>query len=152
MAVSIGKVEEGELSELLALYRYLHPDEPSPPLDDTLQAHWQAILANPALHYVVARQADGELVGTCTLTLIPNLTRSLRPYGLIENVVTHPAHRKQGIGTALLQYALQIGWEANCYKVMLLTGSKNEATLRFYENAGFKRGEKTGFVARYPTT
>ena len=31
---------------------------------------------------------------------------------------------------------------------MLLTGSKNESTLRFYEKTGFERGVKTGFVAR----
>jgi hypothetical protein len=36
----------------------------------------------------------------------------------------------------------------NISKVILFTGSKNEATLRFYGQAGFVRGEKTGFVVR----
>jgi hypothetical protein len=31
---------------------------------------------------------------------------------------------------------------------MLLTGRKQEETLRFYERAGFQRGVKTGFVAK----
>jgi GNAT superfamily N-acetyltransferase len=88
------------------------------------------------------------IVSTCTLTIIPNLTRSARPYGLVENVVTHPAFRKQGIATALLRRVLEIAWEANCYKVMLLSGRKDEATLRFYQKAGFEAGAKTGFVAR----
>ena len=100
----------------------------------------------PALHYVVAR-ANGHLVSTCALTIVPNLTRSARPYGLVENVVTHPDCRKRGIATQVLRYALAIAWERNCYKVMLMTGSKQESTLRFYEKAGFVRGEKTGFVA-----
>jgi hypothetical protein len=39
-------------------------------------------------------------------------------------------------------------WEQNCYKVMLLTGRRDEATLRFYQQAGFEAGVKTGFVAR----
>ena len=137
----------GDLPELLALYHYLNPDDSVLPVNDTLRQHWQAILDDPALHYIVAR-CEGKLVSTCALTIIPNLTRSARPYGLIENVVTHPDYRRRGIGTQVLQYALATAWKQGCYKVMLLTGSMNEATLRFYEQAGFVRGEKTGFVAR----
>ncbi|MEH2045727.1 hypothetical protein [Nostoc sp.] len=50
----------------------------------------------------------------------------------------------------MLHYALALAWQQQCYKVMLLSGSKREETLKFYENAGFKRGVKTGFVALPP--
>ena len=136
-----------DLTGLLALYQFLNPDDPPLPVNDNLQRHWQDILDNEALHYVVAH-VNGTLISTCNLTIVPNLTRAARPYGLIENVVTHPEYRRRGIGTQVLQYALNIAWKQDCYKVMLLTGSKNETTLRFYEQAGFTRGEKTGFVAR----
>ena len=96
---------------------------------------------------VLVADLDGSLVASCMLAIIPNLTRGARPYGLVENVVTHSAHRRQGIGTRLLRHALQIAWELNCYKVMLLTGSKSEGTLQFYEQAGFRKGTKTGFIA-----
>ena len=145
--IVITRATENDLRSLLELYRYLNPDDPVLPQDDQLQQHWRDILDNAALHYVIARAGD-RLVSTCALSIIPNLTRSVRPYGLIENVVTHPDYRKRGIGTQVLQYALEIAWRHHCYKVMLLTGSKNEATLRFYERAGFVRGEKTGFVVR----
>jgi GNAT superfamily N-acetyltransferase len=145
----IRPIAHHELQALLTLYQYLHPDEP--PLDATEHSKlWEQIWSDDRLHYFVA-DIDGALVSTCTLTIIPNLTRSARPYGLIENVVTHPDYRKQGLGKQILHYALNKAWEQNCYKVMLLTGSKREETLRFYENAGFKRGVKTGFVA-YPET
>ena len=49
---------------------------------------------------------------------------------------------------ALLQEATRLAREAGCYKIMLLTGSKQESTLRFYEQNGFRRGEKTGFLKR----
>lgn len=94
-------------------------------------------------------EADDRLISTCVLVIVPNLTRGARPYGLIENVVTHPSYRGRGIGTRLLQHALDSAWRRNCYKVMLLTGSRREETLRFYELAGFQRNVKTGFVA-YP--
>lgn len=108
---------------------------------------WQQIAADRNLHYLGVEVGAG-LVATCTLAIIPNLTRSARPYGLIENVVTHPDFRRRGIGTSLLRAALQIAWERNCYKVMLQTSREDEATLRFYEQAGFAGGVKTAFVAK----
>jgi GNAT superfamily N-acetyltransferase len=76
---------------------------------------------------------------------VPNLTHGQRPYGLIENVVTDEAFRGRGYATACLNYARDIAERENCYKLMLLTGSKQESTLRFYENAGYNRADKTGF-------
>lgn len=38
----------------------------------------------------------------------------------------------------------------DCYKVMLMTGRRDEATLRFYEAAGFSRNAKQAFVAKHP--
>ena len=41
---------------------------------------------------------DGQLVASCNLAVIPNLTRGGRAYGVIENVITDAAHRGQGRG------------------------------------------------------
>lgn len=46
----------------------------------------------------------------------------------------------------MLKHALTYAWSRNCYKVMLLTGRKNEATYRFYESAGFDRHAKQAFT------
>ena len=67
---------------------------------------------------------------------------------LIENVVTHREHRNKGWGKAVLKHALAHAWSAGCYKVMLLTGRKEESVFRFYEGAGFSRHGKQAFVAR----
>ena len=91
---------------------------------------------------------DERLVSSCTLTVIPNLTRGCAPYGVVENVVTHADHRRQGHAAAVLKAALADAWAARCYKVMLLTGRKDEGTLRFYEAAGFDRNEKQALIAR----
>ena len=58
------------------------------------------------------------------------------------------AHRQQGYGTAVLQAAMEEARSRGCYKVMLLTGSKRESTLRFYEKAGLHAGQKTAFHTR----
>jgi GNAT superfamily N-acetyltransferase len=145
----VRRLREDDLPALLRLYAFFKPgEEHADPRGATAQEIWRAILRDPKLHYF-GLEAEGQLVSTCTLTIIPNLNHDLRPYGLIENVVTDPAWRKQGFAKQVLQHALREAWAARCYKVMLLTGSKKEETLRFYEQAGFQRGIKTGFVA-YP--
>jgi GNAT superfamily N-acetyltransferase len=142
----IRTIRENELSSLLRLYRHLHPTDPELTVTADVEQLWHGIVANPLLHYLVA-EVDGEIVSTCTLAIVPNLTHGARPYGLVENVVTHPDVRRRGIGTRILQASLAFAWEQGCYKVMLLTGRKDDGTLRFYRQAGFEAGVKTGFVA-----
>lgn len=144
----IRTIQKDELPALLELYQHLHDQDDPLPSAEQIQAVWDTIWNNPWLLYFVG-DLDGRLVASCTMAIIPNLTRGMRPYGLIENVVTHADYRRQGFGIWILQHALQTAWEHHCYKVMLLTGRKEESTLLFYEKAGFIRGTKTGFIA-YP--
>ena len=146
MARDIRPARAEDLPALLALYRHLNPADPTPP-SDLAELAWQAMLAQPGLTVFLAEDG-GEPVASCTLIQVPNLTRGTRPYAFIENVVAHAAHRRRCHGRAVLEAALAAAWASGCYKAMLLTGSKEEATFRFYESAGFRRGEKTGLIAR----
>ncbi len=87
------------------------------------------------------------VVASCSLVVVPNLTRGGSPYGLIENVVTHRLYSRRGYGTQILDRAVAAAWDAGCYKVMLLTGSDKAETLRFYLSAGFEQSQ-TGFQKR----
>jgi GNAT superfamily N-acetyltransferase len=134
-----------DLPQLLALYLHLDPHDRLPPLDvaerrlEELQHHHGSAIFIGAV--------DGALVASCTLIVIPNLTRGGLPYGLIENVVTHTAFRRRGFGQQILQAAVAAAWQFDCYKVMLMTGSKRPSTLAFYTAAGFEQN-KTGFQIR----
>lgn len=107
------------------------------------------MLASSFMTVIVAQAAE-LLVSSCMLAIVPNLSRGGRSYGVIENVVTHADYRRQGLGRRVLMHALDVAWQADCYKVLLATGSKRETTLRFYEEAGFQRGGKTYFEVRRP--
>lgn len=135
---------QGDLPELLRLYSFLK-DEPVEQADDEAQAIWETILKDGRQQIIVIEQ-DGKLVSSCTLILVPNLTHQKRPYALVENVVTDPAYRKKGYASACLNIALQAAKKAGCYKIMLMTGSKSESTMRFYEGAGYNREDKTAFI------
>lgn len=147
MMKKVRQIKYGELEDLLSLYEHLIPDDPKLKIDKSLKEHWNEILSDPSYFYLVIEE-DNKLVCSCNLTIIKNLTRSARPYGIIENVVTHLDYRNKGYGTAVLKKAIQIAQENNCYKVVLTTSRKDENTLRFYENAGFDMGEKTAFIVR----
>lgn len=136
-----------DLNALLHLYTHLHAaDDPSPGSKELAEV-WAEAIGNPRCRYFGGFVAQ-ELVSSCTIIVIPNLTRGARPYGLIENVVTHQEHRGQGHGKALLAEALEFGWSQRCYKVMLMTGRKDTATHHFYESAGFDAQSKKAFVVK----
>jgi ribosomal protein S18 acetylase RimI-like enzyme len=135
-----------ELSALLSLYSHLHPDDPEVE-ESRAHAIWERLIESRETTVFVARAGD-TLVGSCTISIIPNLTRGGRSHAIIENVVTQTDHRRQGIGRTLLAAAVGHASSADCYKVVLATGSQREETLRFYERAGFAKGTKTYFEMR----
>lgn len=145
--MEIRTATQDDLPALLALYRKLHPSDAALSVEDAAE------ILDRYRRYVGSEVflgiEEGALVATCALVVIPNLTRGGLPYGLIENVVTDPDNRKRGYGKAMLQAATAAAWRHECYKVMLLTGSTNPATIRFYGDAGFEQ-TKTGFQIRRP--
>jgi len=141
--MKIREINGNELPKLLELYRHLKNEEL--PVNAESTAVWENILANNNYHIIVAEEEE-QIVSSCTLVVIPNLTHSHRPYALVENVVTHLDFRGKGLATACLDFAVKLAESENCYKVMLLTGSKKESTLNFYRRAGFNSDDKTAFI------
>ena len=140
----VREVKEDELKELLELYLHLH-EKSIPEMSEHLDKTWKTIIQDEN-HHIIVKVVDDKIVSSCVCVIIPNLTRNIRPYAFIENVVTHADYRGKGYATECLNYAKEIAEKANCYKMMLLTGSKTESTLRFYQNAGYNSTDKTAFI------
>lgn len=133
-----------DLRELLELYLCLH-ETSVPEASESLAAAWEQILGDKN-HHLIVNEVDGQIVSSCVCVIIPNLTRGVRPYAFVENVVTHRDHRGKGCASACLARAKEIAREENCYKMMLLTGSKEQSTLDFYTRAGYNSTDKTAFI------
>lgn len=133
-----------DLTEILELYLYLH-EQSIPEQSEHLSATWERILSDEN-HHLIVNIVEGKIVSSCVCVIIPNLTRNVRPYAFVENVVTHADHRRQGYAAECLDYAKRIAEKENCYKMMLLTGSKKQETLDFYKNAGYNSTDKTAFI------
>lgn len=140
----VREIAENELNELLELYLYLH-EKSVPEMTEHLRKTWNDIMGDEN-HHIIVNVIDGKIVSSCVCVIIPNLTRNIRPYAFVENVVTHENYRGRGYATQCLDYAKEIAQRANSYKMMLLTGSKEEATLNFYRQAGYNSADKTAFI------
>ena len=140
----IREADKKDLDSLLQLYLYLHEDS-IPLTDEHLLNTWEQIISDPN-HHIIIKEQNGMIVSSCVCVIIPNLTRNIRPYAFIENVVTHNDFRGKGYATECLNYAKEIAVKENCYKMMLLTGSKSESTLNFYKKAGYNCTDKTAFI------
>ena len=133
-----------DLPQILELYLHLH-ETAVPEESDNLRLTWEKIMTDPDHHLIVC-EVEGRIVSSCVCVVIPNLTRGVRPYAFVENVVTRVDFRGKGYATQCLNYARELAQAANCYKMMLLTGSKSPKTLDFYQNAGYNSTDKTAFI------
>ena len=140
----VREIQQNELNQLLQLYTHLH-ETTVPEESDHLKQTWQTIMQD-SNHHIIVKIVDGQIVSSCVCVIIPNLTRNIRPYAFVENVVTHSDYRGKGYATECLNFVKTIAEKENCYKMMLLTGSKKESTMNFYRGAGYNSSDKTAFI------
>lgn len=141
----IREIKPSDFERLIFLYSQLKPDVEERVSGEKLRAVFSNICRDSRQRIYVCEEG-GRLVSSCVLVLVENLTHGARPYALVENVVTDKNYRKRGYAAAVLKHACGVAGEYGCYKVMLMTGAKDEGTLRFYERAGFNRNDKTAFI------
>jgi len=147
--LKIREAKPTDVQDLHELYvEHLTKYPPSEPQDiSKWRLLLEILLKNPDYHLLVG-EINGKVISSVTLVIVKNLTHNLRPYSVIENVVTHFDFRNKGYASTLLEKASEIAKDSDCYKIMLMTGSKKESTLRFYEKCGFNMHEKTAFLKR----
>ena len=145
--MEVRQLELGEIEYVLALIDQYDRPMSERPARERINGNYAAIKESGGC--VIGALGEGDkLLGTCTVNVCPNLSWSGRPYAIIENVIVAEGHRGQGIGKAVLQYATDFARRAGCYKVALMTGSKDPAIHRFYGSAGFS-ASKQGYQVRF---
>ncbi|MEV0289516.1 GNAT family N-acetyltransferase [Kribbella sp. NPDC050820] len=97
---------------------------------------FEAIDADPNQVLVVADRA-GELVGTLQLTIIPGLSRRGSSRGLVEAVRVAASARGSGLGTTLMDWAVQESRNRGCTLVQLTSDKARTDAHRFYTRLGF---------------
>lgn len=122
-----------------------------PPLEEQNMTVWENLLTQFERDnhmYILVAEEGGKMVSSIQMAIIESLTHNVRPFAIIDNVVTHADYRNRGYASALLQRASEIAQEYRCYKISLETGSNKESTLNFYRKNGFVIDEKHSCLKR----
>ncbi|MEU7118982.1 GNAT family N-acetyltransferase [Streptomyces zaomyceticus] len=108
------------------------PDDLGPYL-----AAFELLEGDPHQHVVVAVRED-KVVGTLQLTIIPGLSRQGATRSIIEGVRIHSDERGSGLGTELIEWAVEESERRNCRLVQLTSDATRTDAHRFYERLGFE--------------
>ena len=122
-----------------------------PPKEEQDMKIWEELLAKfeqEETMFLLVVEEDGKVVSSVQMAIVETLTHNVRPFAVIENVVTHADYRNRGFASALLERASEIARKRRCYKVFLETGSNKESTLNFYRKNGFAIDEKHSCLKR----
>jgi ribosomal protein S18 acetylase RimI-like enzyme len=95
---------------------------------------------------MVARDDQGVIIGVLTLTVyrVPTGIRSI-----IEDVIVDTSARGQGIGDALMKYAINLAREKGAQNISLTSNPMREAANRLYLRVGFKKRETNAYQYKF---
>jgi GNAT superfamily N-acetyltransferase len=96
----------------------------------------ERLSADPNQRLVVAVR-EGRVVGTLQLTIVPGLSRRGATRSIIEGVRIHAAERGSGLGTRLIEWAIDESRQQGCQLVQLTSDHTRTDAHRFYERLGF---------------
>lgn len=97
---------------------------------------FRRLTKDPNQHLVVAVRA-GRVVGTLQLTVVPGLSRRGSTRSVIEGVRVHAEERGSGLGTRLIEWAVDESRRHDCQLIQLTSDATRTDAHRFYERLGF---------------
>ncbi|MFF6836057.1 GNAT family N-acetyltransferase [Streptomyces sp. NPDC012438] len=98
---------------------------------------FERLASDPNQHLVVAVR-EGKVVGTLQLTIIPGLSRRGAVRSIIEAVRVHADERGSGLGTQLIEWAVEESGRQGCSLVQLTSDVTRTDAHRFYKRLGFE--------------
>ncbi len=96
----------------------------------------ERLRSDPHQHLVVAVR-EGRVVGTLQLTIIPGLSRRGATRSVIEGVRIHADERGGGLGSRLMEWAIDTSRHEGCHLIQLTSDNIRTDAHRFYERLGF---------------
>jgi GNAT superfamily N-acetyltransferase len=98
------------------------------------------ILDFPERGRIFVARVDEQVVGMVSL-LFTVSTAEGAPACWLEDMVIRPEHRRNGLGSRLLQHAVQEAKADGFARITLLTDRDNASAIRFYRRHGFQPSE-----------
>ena len=109
----------------------------SHPLDPRYEEAFAAIDGDDNQLLAVAVDAADQVVGCLQLSFVPGLSRTGMWRGQIESVRIAAGERGSGLGSQLIEWAVEMARERGCKLVQLTSDKARPDAIRFYEKLGF---------------
>jgi ribosomal protein S18 acetylase RimI-like enzyme len=136
--VTVRKANAADIAAVLNLYAQPDLDDGKVLSVEQGVALFERFGRYPDYTLYVAEQ-DHEIVGSFALLVMDNLGHLGSPSAIVEDVVVAPDRQSQGIGAAMMRFALGRAREKRCYKLVLSSNAKRVRAHAFYESLGFER-------------
>jgi GNAT superfamily N-acetyltransferase len=138
MNLDVRKAVEADLPGILRLYAQPGIDDNQVLGLDAASAIFQRMATYPRYHVYVAAKGNA-IVGTFALLVMDNLAHVGAPSAVVEDVVVDEASRGQGIGGAMMKFAMKVATECGCYKLTLSSNLRRVDAHAFYRSLGFEQ-------------
>ncbi|HIF88383.1 MAG TPA: GNAT family N-acetyltransferase [Candidatus Thioglobus sp.] len=142
------KVERATIEDipgLCTLLDYLFEQESEFEPDKEIQSRGlSAVINGEDVGDILLVRQTSEIVAMVNLLYTVSTALGAR-VAILEDMVVLPKYRNQGVGSKLLDYAIQFAKEQGCQRTTLLTDDDNEGAHRFYQQHGFSRSSMLTF-------
>lgn len=142
-ARSSDEADLGRLGAMLvAEHHEFDPRRFIAPIPDLAQRYGQFLLSQVEREgmLVMVAEREGEVVGYAYAGMEGNDYMALRgPAGVLYDLVVDPDHRRQKVGSSLLEAALGELEQLGAPRVLLFTAEKNHVAQAMFAGARFRR-------------
>jgi len=141
-AALIREAQPSDLPRLLLLMQQLstgggHPEGGVEPVTPCHQAAIAELVASPYCHLLVLEDG-GQVLATCAVYIVPNLSHGAASWAIVENVVVDESCRGVGYGERLMAEAERLAQEAGAYRLSLMSNMRRADAHRFYARIGYQ--------------
>lgn len=143
--VEIVRAGERDVPELSGLLERLFDQEAEFKPDREAQMQGlRRIVADPSLGFILAGKMNGRIVAMVNVLFTVSTALGER-VAILEDMVVAEEHRGAGLGSMLLERAMDKARLSGCRRITLLTDADNEKGQRFYRRHGFVRSTMVPF-------
>lgn len=133
--IDIGELRENDYKQYCNLLQQLTVIHPEKINLDNFKKHFDLIKLNP-LHKIMIAYYNDIIVGTITVLIEPKFIHDLSYVAHIEDLVVDSHYRCRGISKILINAAINVALQNNCYKIIL---NCSDEMVTLYEKNGFNK-------------
>ncbi|MDP9173195.1 MAG: GNAT family N-acetyltransferase [Planctomycetota bacterium] len=127
-----------DIPQLIQLLEILFSQEADFQPDSAKQQRaLEMIIRSPTAGTIYVASSDDQIIGMVSLLFVTS-TAMGGPACFLEDLVVRPEFRGAGVGTGLLEHAINEARAAGLTRITLLTDADNDGAIKLYKKYGFE--------------